>query len=265
VARHQQGVWPARGQALAKQHGGREQRRRGVKPLPHFGIGANPVRSGGDDFDPGAEAEQPEESRAFIPAEAEGPHISHAETGHDLAQHGRIRRGKVSFEHGLLRPINQRSLRDPPLEVGVQLPRGGLSGDFHGWNLRLPVASVHRVFFMNLHEPAVIIPDFLPETHGVFVGVHFLEVAGRPPRPSANIRRVKPSASRQILPVSEATFVLCARAQVLTANGGNVRRRSCRGELWRDKWPEETLGAGAGAAPVSSGGVKSNGMGRTPL
>ena len=174
------------------------------------------------DLNPGAETQLAKQPRAFLPTKTKGPHISHPDTGHDFPQHGGIRRGKVTLEHGLLRPIDQGSLRDPPLEVGVQLSCGGLAGDLHRRNLRFPVAPVHRVFFMHLHQAVLVVPDFLPEAQGIFVRIHFLYMTGIPAKPAVDIEPVTAPASRQVLPVRETPFVLCSGAQVDTANGGSV-------------------------------------------
>jgi hypothetical protein len=59
----------------------------------------------------------------------------------------------------------------------------GLFRDRHGCILHFLMAFIHWEFLVNFDEFSRFIINFLPETHGVFICIHFLQITRQPNRP----------------------------------------------------------------------------------
>lgn len=56
------------------------------------------------------------------------------------------------------------------------------------------MTPVHRVFFMHLGQPALVVVNFLPETQGVFRRIDVFQIAGAPAEPSVDLEPLTAAA-----------------------------------------------------------------------
>ena len=128
----------------------------------------------------------------FIPRQAEGSNIGHAQASHGVAHRCRF---KFAIHHLLLGPIDQLVERHLVTQICFKLIGDKLAGNSHNNILRSPMALIDRILLVNLHERAGFIVDFLPESNRILIGVHFLHVAGSPIVVSDHVQPIAPTAT----------------------------------------------------------------------
>ncbi len=147
---------------------------------------------GGNHFDPWRKSKFLKQLFAIFPRQTKRTHIGNAEAGDDGRKRVGVALGNFAVEQRTLRPIHQLCQRDLVMEIRGNLVGDGLFGDRHGGTLHFFVAFIYREFLMRLDQLSLVIVNLLPETHGHFVGIHFLEI---PRQLTQFARHIEPVAS----------------------------------------------------------------------
>ena len=113
------------------------------------------------------------------------------------------------------------------VQVGGDLLGDRSLGDAHCFSLHVLVAFIHRVFLMLLDQHALVVINLLPESHCLFVGIHFLEITRLPTEPAWNVEPVAPPPIGQLFPLAELLFILHPRAHPDPQRNRQVFIRQC--------------------------------------
>jgi hypothetical protein len=87
------------------------------------------------------------------------------------------------------------------------------------------MSPIDGILFMNFDQLSTAVVNLLPKPDGLFVSIHFLEIARLPTLPTGDFKPLLPAATRQLMPLSKLPLVLLSTAHPCRVSylGGQAR------------------------------------------